>query len=208
MSSRGAQKVRVRRTAEDRRQEIVAGATRLSLRDGLEQVTLRRLAEELGIAGSLVSHYFPAIDDLLAEAFASAASDELTQTFALLDDVPDPVTALRTLLRSLVDESRDQLSTLWVDAWHAGRRRPALRTAVADLTREWNERVEVLVERGLAQGVFTTGHPRVAAARIMAVVDGLTVQGTVRGTIDYESVEELVFLVAESELGLRRGSLS
>ena len=42
----------------------------------------------------------------------------------------------------------------------------------------------------------------------MAVVDGLSVSATMRGTIDYETVEALVFVIAESELTLARGALS
>ena len=42
----------------------------------------------------------------------------------------------------------------------------------------------------------------------MAVVDGLTVQAVIRGTIDYVSVEALVYAVAESELGLLPGTLA
>jgi len=202
------QKARVRRSAEDRRQEIATAATRLALSEGLDQVTLRRLAEELDVAGSLVSHYFPAVDDLLAEAFAAAAKAELEAIFAGIDAIDDPLDALRTLLRSLVEEERDSLSTLWIDAWHAGRRRPALAAEVARQTDEWNARLAELLQRGCDAGRFRAAHPRVAAARVMAVIDGLSVHSTVRGTLDYESVEQLVFVVAESELGLPRGALA
>jgi hypothetical protein len=48
----------------------------------------------------------------------------------------------------------------------------------------------------------------VSAGRSIAVIDGLSVQSVMRGAIDYGSVRELVFLVAERELGLERGTLS
>ena len=185
----------------------MGAATRLALSDGLDQVTLRSVAEDLGVVGSLVSHYFPAVDELLAEAFAAAAEAELDEIFRDVDEGRSPVEALARLLRRLVDEERDNISTLWIDAWHAGRRRPALTAEVARQTAAWNDRLAALIERGRAAGEFTADHPRTTAARIMAVVDGLTVQATMRGTIDYEAVEELVFAVAESELGLPRGRL-
>ena len=202
MSSRGQQKVRVRRSAEDRRAEIVAAATRLALAEGLDQVTLRSVAVELDVVGSLVSHYFPSVDQLLAEAFAGAAQAELEQIFGEVEDVEPPREALARLLRRLVDEERDAISTLWIDAWHAGRRRPAVNEKVAEYTEAWNSRLAALIERG---GFGTDA--RRSAARIMAVVDGLTVQAVIRGTIDYKAVEELVFAVAEGELGLARGTL-
>lgn len=185
----------------------MSAATRIALQDGLDQVTLRSIAVDLGVVGSLVSHYFPSVDDLLAEAFAGAAVAELEEIFAAVDQAETPLERLRLLLRRLVDDERDEISTLWIDAWHAGRRRPALNAEVARQTEAWNDRLAVLVEAGREAGQFETDNVRTAAARIMAVVDGLSVQATMRGTIDYESVEELVFVVAESELGLPRHTL-
>lgn len=167
-------------------------------------MTLRSVAEELDVAGSLVSHYFPSVDQLLAEAFAGAAQAELDQIFGEVEAIESPREALARLLRRLVDEERDAISTLWIDAWHAGRRRPAVNDVVAQFTEAWNGRLAELIERG----DFTTEDARRSAARIMAVVDGLSVQTVIRGTIDYKAVEELVFSVAESELGLGRGTLT
>lgn len=200
-------KVRVRRSPADRRAEILGAAVRLALGHGLDQVTLRRIAEELGVAGSLVSHYFPAVDALLAEAFAEAARTELEQVFAEVERLESPRDQLAGLLQRLVDSERDAISALWMDAWHAGRRRPALAEEVSRQTSLWTGRLAALVRRGCAAGQFDTGDPRATAARIMAVVDGLTVQASMRDTIDYESVEHLVFQVAEREVGLPPGSL-
>lgn len=211
MPSRAAadeiRKVRVRRSPADRRAEILDAAVRLALGHGLDQVTLRRIAEELGVAGSLVSHYFPVVDELLAQVFAEAARTELEQVFAEVERLESPREQLAGLLQRLVDSERDAISALWMDAWHAGRRRPALADEVNRQTSLWTERLTALVQRGCAAGQFDTTDPRATAARIMAVVDGLTVQASMRGTIDYESVEQLVFQVAEREVGLPPGSL-
>jgi AcrR family transcriptional regulator len=206
VTSRPSAKIRVRRSAEDRRAEIVSAATRLALSKGLDQVTLRSIADELGVVGSLVSHYFPSVDDLLAEAFAGAAAAEQDDIF-VVDQADTPLDGLRGLLLRLVDDERDDISTLWIDAWHGGRRRPALNEEVGRQTEAWIVRLTALIEAGKQTGEFHTDNPRRAAARIMAVVDGLSVSATMRGTIDYETVEQLVFVIAESELGLARGAL-
>ena len=65
-----------------------------------------------------------------------------------------------------------------------------------------------LVEAGCRAGEFTSPEPRVSAGRSIAVIDGLSVQSVMRSAIDYASVRELVFLVAERELGLESGTLS
>ncbi|MDT7675852.1 MAG: hypothetical protein QOD82_3754, partial [Pseudonocardiales bacterium] len=41
-------------------------AAELALANGLEALTLRRVAEALGVFPGLVNHYFPAVDELVA----------------------------------------------------------------------------------------------------------------------------------------------
>ncbi|MFE6993528.1 TetR/AcrR family transcriptional regulator, partial [Streptomyces pharetrae] len=65
---------RTRKDPAARRAEIVDAAAGVALREGLECVTLRRVAEELDVRPGLISHYFPSADDLVAEAFGSAAT--------------------------------------------------------------------------------------------------------------------------------------
>ena len=201
---------RVRRSAEDRRAEIVEAARRTALRDGLENVTLRSLGEELGVAGSLVSHYFPAVDDLLAEAFAATAGEEIAQVFDSAADGADPVAVLNEILCFVVDADRAEVTRLWIDAWHVGRRRPALQAEVIRQTDRWTDHLGAVIADGVEAGVFHLAndtYPREVAAQIMAVIDGLTVQSTLRGTIGYDAVARLGFSVAEAQLGLGEGAL-
>ena len=44
--------------------------------------------------------------------------------------------------------------------------------------------------------------------RVLAIVDGITVQAVMRDSIDYQTVKELVFVVAEQELGLAPRTLA
>lgn len=76
MTSRGAGK-QVRKSAAERRGEIVAAAARVGLREGLECVTRQRIADELGVQPGLIHHYFPVVEELVAEAFTSATTAEL-----------------------------------------------------------------------------------------------------------------------------------
>ncbi|MBB6376349.1 AcrR family transcriptional regulator [Pseudonocardia eucalypti] len=206
MTSRVARAAR-RKSAPDRRAEIVAEATRLALADGIDQLTLRAVADRLGVVSSLVSHYFPAVDDLLVEAFRTAAQADSAQTYAQVEQAGDPVAGLRTMLRLTISEERDRISTLWLGAWYAGRKRPVLHAEVtAEMGRDI-ERLSALIERGRAGGALHTDDPDASAIRILAVTDGLSIQAVMRSTVDYRAVRELVFTVAERELGLPEGAL-
>lgn len=80
---------RTRKAPAERRHEIIRAAARVGLAEGLECVTLRRIADELGVQPGLVGHYFPAADTLVADAFTSATMAELD---GLLPGAPaDPV---------------------------------------------------------------------------------------------------------------------
>ena len=58
---------------EERRTELAAAVWRLASRDGLEAVTVRRVAEEAGWSTGAVVHYFADKEDLLLFAFSTVA---------------------------------------------------------------------------------------------------------------------------------------
>ncbi|MFB8144153.1 TetR family transcriptional regulator, partial [Streptomyces parvus] len=74
--SSSVQRPRVRKSPAARRAEIVDAAAAVALAEGLECVTLRRIGDDLGVRPGLISHYFPSAEELVAEAFGSAASGE------------------------------------------------------------------------------------------------------------------------------------
>ncbi|MFD9615800.1 TetR/AcrR family transcriptional regulator [Streptomyces virginiae] len=75
--SSSVQRKRIRKSPEARRAEIVETAAAVALAEGLECLTLRRIADELDVRPGLISHYFPSVEDLVAEAFGTAAGAEL-----------------------------------------------------------------------------------------------------------------------------------
>jgi AcrR family transcriptional regulator len=165
-----------RKPPAERREEIVAAASRLAVAEGLERLTLRRVAEALGVVPGLVNHYFPVADDLVAAAFGFAAAADAT-------------------------------SLLWLDAWQATRNRPLLRAEVAAQMRGWQDGMISVIRRGVAAGMFGVTDPRRTAVRIMALIDGFSVQAAMRSQIAYDAVRDLVFETVARELGLPPGAL-
>lgn len=193
---------RVRLLPEQRRAAILDAARGIALEHGLENVTLRAVADRLDVASGLATYYFPSVEALLAEAFAGLVSEEYDAVFSPAP-ATDPLGRLAAVLRRTVDSTRDEVSLVWIDAWHLASRRPLLRAQVARQSERWVAGLAALIA-----AVPGTPDAETAARRIMAVVDGLMVQLVQRATIDGATVEELVFLVAETELGLPRGSLA
>ena len=199
--------VRRRKPPEERRAEILSTASALASAEGLESLTLRRVADELGVYPGLVSHYFQTVDELVVAAFRHAVTTESAECYATAAKETTPLRRLRTLLVSLIGHDRDGVSLLWLDAWSAFRHRAGLAAEVNRQMAVDKQRLGDLIADGVAAGQFHTADPAAAAARIYAVIDGLAVLAAVGPDVDYAAVYELVFTNAERELGVAAGGL-
>jgi AcrR family transcriptional regulator len=206
--SSSVQPKRVRKTPEARRAEIVAAAAAVALGEGLECITVRRIADELSVRPGLISHYFPVAEDLVAEAFGVAASAELDE---LLPADPLPEQALTQLSRFLSltsGERYDAVSRLWLNARHLSRYRPTLRDRVVHQEAQWRDRLIRLIEAGVSAGTFRTANPDLAAMQILVVMDGLGVDAnTDRSTVPPE-ILAMPAQTAERVLELAAGTLA
>jgi AcrR family transcriptional regulator len=180
----------------------------LALAEGLESLTLRRVADALGVVPGLVNHYFRSVEDLVAEAFGAAALEEISTLFRTVDEAGSSLDRMRLLIGLLVSDDRDSISLLWLDAWNASRQRPVLHAEVSRQMLIWQERVAELIQSGVADGEFRADDPSAAAIRILAMVDGLSVQAAMRSPIDYGVVRQMVIDGTERELDLRPGVLA
>ena len=186
----------------ERRQEIVAAASRVAVGEGLQRVTAKRVAEELGVVPGLINHYFGSVDDLVAAAFGHAAEAERALVFGAALSGTGPLDELNRLLTGFLQPDRDPVSLLWLDAWQASRRRPALLTEVVRQMEADTAQLAILIRRGIESGHFITADAASTALRIMALIDGLSIQAATRAQIDYSVVAELVVSTIRSELGL------
>lgn len=209
MTSRHDRK-RVRKAPEERRQEIVATAARIGLTEGLERITLRRVADDLGVRSGLVGHYFPSVEDLVTEAFTSAAAGELDSLLPETAEGAIPGSAVRVLQDFLARMSGpvfDDMSRLWLNARHLARYRPVLNEGVVQQELLWYRRLEQVIAAGVAQGSFRCDDPWSAAVRVIAVLDG--VNSTINtGTPRHSApLTGMVRTFTEAELGLPRDAL-
>jgi AcrR family transcriptional regulator len=196
-----------RKPPEERRAEIVQTAAAIALAEGLEKVTARRVADALGVFPGLVNHYFRSADELVAAAFAHAAANESQDVFSHAEKAATAAEQIQRLLREWLDNQHDSVSLLWLDAWQASRRRPALLTAVTEQMTADLARLEALIRAGIDDGQFQAADPAAAALRIMALVDATSIQAAVRTAIDYTPVNDMAYTTTEDTLGLPRGAL-
>ncbi|WP_418956581.1 TetR/AcrR family transcriptional regulator [Streptomyces tritici] len=205
--SSSVQRKRVRKSPGERRAEIVEAATGVALTEGLECLTLRRIAEELDVRPGLISHYFPSVEDLVAEAFGSAATAELDR---LLPEDPAGATPTERLAAFFAHTSGpdyDAISRLWINARHLSRYREVLRDRVAQQEAAWRGRLEGVIRAGVEREEFRTADPYVTTIQILVVLDGLGAHANTDTTDRPAAVTRMAVATAERELGLPGGTL-
>ena len=83
---------------EERRAELAAAVWRLASSDGLEAVTVRRVAEEAGWSTGAVVHYFADKEELLLLAFSTVADRVRTRLAEAAEQTTEPLDLVRAWL--------------------------------------------------------------------------------------------------------------
>jgi hypothetical protein len=109
-------------------------------------------------------------DQLVAAAFAHAASAEQNELCDEAESLPDPVARLKRLMTAWLAPDHDDFGLLWLDAWQACRHRPAFREEVAAQMNEDIRRLAHLIQLGNDSGQLGVDKPDSAALQIMSLV--------------------------------------
>lgn len=191
----------------ERVKAIDVAARQLALEQGLSTLTLRSVASRAGVAHGLIGHYVSSMDALVAQTYSAIASAEIAEIREILLSLPTPRTRMAALLTTLLDGTRDDTTTIWVEGWALGRRNETLAVAVREQSDAWQAVFSGVIEEGVAAGGFTTADPAAVAWQLLGMIDGLNAQALVRS--DYKAQRSaLVGSVAEGMLGLERGVLT
>jgi AcrR family transcriptional regulator len=190
-----------RKLPAERHGELLAKAVEIAQDEGLSAVTLRRVATALGVTPGLVSHYFSAAEQLITAAFSSAAEADLAEARARIDAEATPVAKMRVLMDYVLDDTSDDASALWLEAWSLGRRNAPLAAEAKALTAEWLACIAEIVQAGAATGDFTVADVDVAARRLLTMIDGLGAQKIVRA-VPSEEAKHIAQAYFASELGV------
>ncbi|MEN9619836.1 MAG: hypothetical protein RL499_29 [Actinomycetota bacterium] len=192
-----------RKSSDERRDEIVRSTLRIVAAKGFAGVTLRDVANDVGVVHGLIRHYFSSRDDLVAAAFDFAVTSELASDRALLDGL-NPVAALAGWLAATPEDHY----RVWIDAWSEAERTPALAAALDRHHRDCEAILARVIERVVDAGLGASADPAVDARLLTAVADGVAVQHHAVGIIGVNEANAIVYSVAERQLALEPGILA
>jgi AcrR family transcriptional regulator len=196
-----------RMSPEDRRTAILDAALAVMQRRGIAGTTVRDVAHEMGTSSGLIHHYYESMDELVAEAFARAAGDDLLRMREALT-ASDAVGRLSQLFSAYSRNDGTGTMQLWLDAWADAARRPALQVTSRRLNRAWQQLLAGIIADGVRDGSMRCADPDAAAWRLLSLLDGLALQTVAhRGTLSRRQADEWARRSAELELALPPESL-
>jgi AcrR family transcriptional regulator len=166
---------------EERRAELCAAVWRLASREGLEAVTVRRVAEEAGWSTGGVVHYFSDKEDLLLSAFQTVADRVSRRLEQVEEETSAPLELARAwLVEGLpLDSDRKAEVRVWFALLGLALTRPALARAQRLTYRAWRGRLAELLRDAQDAGEVRAGVDCAGtAAALVAMVDGLAIQAT------------------------------
>ena len=190
-----------RKLPAERHGELLAKAVEISADEGLSAVTLRRVATDLGVTPGLVSHYFSSAEQLITAAFKASADADLAEARSRVAAADSPTAKMGALMDYVLDESSDDASALWLEAWSLGRRNTALAAEANALTVEWLGCIADIVRSGVTSGEFHVADADVAARRLLTMIDGLGAQMVVRA-VPASEAKHIAQSYFTSELGI------
>lgn len=193
-----------KQTVEARRNEILEVTCQVVIERGFAGTRISDVAKRLDVSSSLIHYHFDSKEQLLAEAFAHYARNDVAEMEAAIADAPNAIAELDRAIQSYVPEgSGDVEWMLWIDAWGEALRNPMMKR----ISQELDEQTEALLERvlraGAEAGEFVCPSPKDAAMRLTALVDGLAVQFAAHdGMMDRAQLITHVRIAAAAEVGL------
>lgn len=165
-----------RRSAGDRRQELVAAAIESLKRHGHDGLSVRRIAARAGVSIGLINHHFPNKDALVAESYRQF-SRELSEGFqAAVDRAPRAARArLSAFIEAVFSKPNldPQVLTAWVVFWGLFRQSPEMRRAHREEGRGYGALPGVLVRDLLKGAGKSRFQARIATIGLTAMLDGL-----------------------------------
>lgn len=173
--------ITARKSAAERRAEILAAAVHLARSHGLAAITMRAVAQQAGIAPTLVVHHVDSMEQLVADAFGSIVASELVEVREWITTQHSPNTALDALLDTVFDGTRDTVTGVWVDGWSLGRNSELLAARVRTEMDAWREYLCGLIIAGCHSGRYTidAAEAPAVAGQLLGMIDGLNAHALV-----------------------------
>lgn len=184
-----------------RRDELLAATRRVVARTGFANATVEQITREAGASLGLLHYHFASKDEVVAEAFAQVAREDLTELETL---ARGPGDAPERLAACLSSEGTDPESwRVWIDAWGEAVHGEPMRATLEAFQRSWRAVLAGVIADGVRDGDWTCPEPDETAARLVSGLDGVGLHATLHpDEVPAERATAWARRLAERELGV------
>jgi TetR/AcrR family transcriptional regulator, transcriptional repressor of bet genes len=164
-----------------RREQIVRATIRCLAREGYAGLTMKKVSREAGVSQGILHYYFADKRAILVAALEAVMTDlDRRVAAAQARSGRDPRARLRALIRASLDAVREarEVWVVFVEFWGEMMHDARLREINADLYVRMRRLIGALVAQGIRARRFRRVDSTQAAAVILGLVDGLSLQMT------------------------------
>ena len=166
-----------RKTAPQRRQDLIDAGIECLRQGGLSAFTIDRICREAGVSRGLINHHFKSKDDLLVSIYA-----QMTEYLVVVDPGDNPLAALLDLVETSFDEASFSRANLraWLAIWAEVGNSDRLYALHQQRYRDYQLRIERAL-RGLpGQPADALDYDSVSR-QLIALIDGLWLEYCLHG---------------------------
>jgi AcrR family transcriptional regulator/acyl-CoA thioesterase FadM len=162
---------------QDTRRELLEATRRVVARVGFASATVGEITREAGASLGLLHYHFGSKDEVVAEAFAEFAREDLAELEDISRRHDDPAERLAAFL-DLAGWADTASWSLWIDAWGEAVHAEALRDTLGRFALGWRAVLAEVIADGVRLGRWSCADPEETAARLIAATDGIGVHAT------------------------------
>jgi AcrR family transcriptional regulator len=183
---------------DQRLESILEIATDLFFRKGYRGISIRDLADAVGVKMSSLYYYFPSKEDILYRIIKRHIDGllEATDTSLMpLDADESPIGRARMLVRSSVLYLLADRRAAGVSASQARELSVEQQAEVGELVKRYEERFLTIIRDGIARGEFIATDPVIAAYVILGALTRLTAWFRPEGRLSMDGVADLYSVI-------------
>jgi len=175
--------------------KVRQAALRLFARHSYAAVSMRQIAAEVGLQAGALYNYTPDKQSLLYDLMKSHLL-ELLAAYDGLPDCPRPLPALKAFTRFHIRFHAERPDEVFIAYMELRSLDQENFEEIEALRRAYERRLEDVLERGVAAGVFDVPDTRIAAMALIAMLTGVNTWYRPGGRLSLPQVQELYWQMA------------
>jgi AcrR family transcriptional regulator len=170
---------------------IRAAAMRLIARHGYEAMSLRALAQEVGLQTASLYRYFPSKQEMLRDLMVAHMTDLLGAWERVSPRAGEPREMLSAFVRFHLDHHLERPDAVFLSYMELRSLTPAHRKLVIGLRARYEQILRDILTRGVEAGAFRIDDVTIASMAIIAMLTGVNVWYRPKGRLSRARIVEI-----------------